>query len=263
MADTIAYRHSETGVVLYAQFFNADDEVWNGSAMESYDTANIGTYDVAMTEQGTASRRYAVAVPALPAGLYRVEVLKRAGGSPAESDQSVASGAGEWDGTRWTRLGAPAGVSIAADLLTIDNLVDDLEGRLTSTRAGYLDNLSAGAVALQASVDTLEASAAAIEAYTQDIQSRLPAALVGGRIDATVDATGMESGAIDAILDDTIGDGTLTVRQVLRVLVAGMAGKLSGAATTTVTIRNAADSANVIVATVDSDGNRSAVTVTP
>ena len=94
----------------------------------------------------------------------------------------------------------------------------------------------AGAVALQASVDTLEASATAIEADTQDIQSRLPAALVGGRIDATVDATGMESGAIDAILDDTVGDGTLTVRQVLRVLVAGMAGKLSGAATTTMSV---------------------------
>jgi hypothetical protein len=107
------------------------------------------------------------------------------------------------------------------------------------------------------------AGVSAVETDTQDIQSRLPAALVSGRMDATVDATGMESGAIDAILDDTIGDGTLTFRQALRVLVAGMAGKLSGAATTTVTIRNLADSADVVVATVDADGNRSAVTVTP
>lgn len=156
-----------------------------------------------------------------------------------------------------------SGLATASALSTVSGLVDDLETRLTSTRAGYLDNLSAGAVAQQASVDTLEASAAAIEADTQDIQSRLPAALVGGRMDATVDATGMEAGAIDAILDDTIGDGTLTMRQALRVLVAGMAGKLSGGGTTTVTIRNVADSANVIVATVDADGNRSAVTVTP
>ena len=118
-------------------------------------------------------------------------------------------------------------------------------------------------LALQTSVDTLEASVAAIETDTQDIQGRLPTALVGGRIDATIDATGMEAGAIDAILDDTIGDGSITMRQALRVILAGMAGKLSGAATATVTIRNTADSANVIVATVDSDGNRSAVTVTP
>lgn len=107
------------------------------------------------------------------------------------------------------------------------------------------------------------ASATAIETDTQDIQSRLPAALVGGRIDATVDAAGMESGAIDAILDDAIGDGTITLRQALRVLIAGMAGKISGAATTTVTIRNLADTADVVVATVDADGNRTAVTVTP
>lgn len=263
MADTLQLQHSVSGATLYAIIRNADGEVWNGAAFEAYVTANLGNYDVALTEQGTASRYYAVAMPAVVAGLYSIVAFVRAGASPAETDSVVGTVTGEWDGTRFTRLGTPAGTSLAADLLTIDNLVDDLEGRLTATRAGYLDNLSAGAVALQASVDTLEASATAIEADTQDIQSRLPAALVGGRIDATVDATGMESGAIDAILDDTIGDGTLTMRQALRVLVAGMAGKLSGAATTTVTIRNTADSANVIVATVDADGNRSAVTVTP
>lgn len=73
----------------------------------------------------------------------------------------------------------------------------------------------------------------------------------------------LSAAGIDAVLDDPIGDGTLTVRQALRVIVAVLAGKLSGAATTAVTIRNVADSANVVVATVDSDGNRSAVTVVP
>lgn len=53
-------------------------------------------------------------------------------------------------GDAFTRLGAPAGASVSADLLAIDNLVDDLESRLTATRAGYLDNLSAGAVAMAA-----------------------------------------------------------------------------------------------------------------
>lgn len=82
-----------------------------------------------------------------------------------------------------TTIGTPAGVSVSADiaaieaqtddigvagagltalasaasLTTVSGLVDDLETRLTAVRAGYLDNLSAGAVALQASVDTLEA----------------------------------------------------------------------------------------------------------
>lgn len=64
-------------------------------------------------------------------------------------------------------------------------------------------------------------------------------------------------------LDNLIGDDGLTGREALRVILAGMAGKLSGAATSTVTIRNLADSADRIVATVDADGNRTAVTVTP
>jgi len=43
----------------------------------------------------------------------------------------------------YTRLGAPAGASVSADILVIDNFVDDLETRLTAARAGYLDELAA------------------------------------------------------------------------------------------------------------------------
>lgn len=46
---------------------------------------------------------------------------------------------------------------------------------------------------------TLQGELDGIQADTEDIQSRLPAALVGGRIDATVDGTGMEAGAVTAI----------------------------------------------------------------
>lgn len=42
----------------------------------------------------------------------------------------------------YDRLGAPAGASIAADLVVIDNFVDELETRLSAIRAGYLDNLN-------------------------------------------------------------------------------------------------------------------------
>lgn len=77
-----------------------------------------------------------------------------------------------------------------------------------------------------------------------------------------IDAAALNASAVDEILDDTIGDSTITVRQALKVMVAGLAGKLSGAATTSISIRNIADDTNVIVATVDADGNRSAVTLT-
>jgi len=65
-----------------------------------------------------------------------------------------------------------------------------------------------------------------------------------------------------AILDATGGVETnVTMRQALRLILAALAGKISGAGTTTITIRNAVeDDTNRIVATVDSNGNRSAIT---
>jgi hypothetical protein len=74
-------------------------------------------------------------------------------------------------GDSYARLGAPAGASIAADLVTIDNLVDDLESRLTAIRAGYLDNLNVGGdVASSAEIGALnDLSAAEVNAQVSDV----------------------------------------------------------------------------------------------
>jgi len=64
----------------------------------------------------------------------------------------------------------------------------------------------------------------------------------------------------DALLDRTDGvESSWTVRQAFRVILAALAGKVSGAATATVTIRDTGDTKNRITATVDANGNRSAV----
>lgn len=47
-------------------------------------------------------------------------------------------------GDAYDRLGAPAGASIAADLATIDNFVDDLEGRVIGTIAAGTHNPQSG-----------------------------------------------------------------------------------------------------------------------
>ena len=52
-----------------------------------------------------------------------------------------------------------------------------------------------------------------------------------------------------------------TGAEAVKLILAAVAGKLSGAATTTATIRAADDSKARITATVDADGNRSAVTL--
>jgi hypothetical protein len=63
-----------------------------------------------------------------------------------------------------------------------------------------------------------------------------------------------------AVLEAVVEPG-LTLRQALKLVAAATAGKISGGGTSTVTIRNAvADGADRIVATVDADGNRSAIT---
>ena len=63
-----------------------------------------------------------------------------------------------------------------------------------------------------------------------------------------------------ALLDLTNGvETSTTVRQALRLILSALAGKLSGAATATIKIRDINDTKDRITATVDADGNRTAV----
>lgn len=215
-------------------------------------------------------------------------VTGNVGGNVAGSVGSVVGAVGSVTGA----VGSVGANGINAASLDPDVTTELQSGLATaaalSTVAGYLDteitSILTAVTNILAAVDT---EVAAILADTNELQTdwadggrldllvdailaRLPA-LVGGRIDASVGAmaadvitaSALSAGAVDEIHDEQIGDGTITHRQALRVLIAGMAGKLSGAATTTATVRNLADSADVIVATVDASGNRSAVTVTP
>ena len=58
-------------------------------------------------------------------------------------------------------------------------------------------------------------------------------------------------------------DGTLTVNQALKVILAAVATKSSGGGTATITFRDVDDTADVLEMTVDVNGNRSSVTLTP
>lgn len=141
-----------------------------------------------------------------------------------------------------------------------------------------------------------------IAGYTDSIESRLPAALVGGKMDSVLGAitvgvdfsavmktslttaataatptvsigtSGLDSGgataafynaAADALLDRANALETgITVRLGLRYAAAALAGVLSGAATTSVVILGANVGTTRITATVDASGNRSAISLT-
>lgn len=126
-------------------------------------------------------------------------------------------------GDNYARLGAPAGASVSADIAAT------------------------------------KAETALIVADTNELQMDDVPGLIAALPTANENA--------DGLLDRTdgvepAGGGTeRTVREAFRIILAACAGKLSGAATATVSIRDTNDSKNRIVATVDADGNRSAVTL--
>lgn len=64
-----------------------------------------------------------------------------------------------------------------------------------------------------------------------------------------------------ALVWNQVIDGTFTAEEVMRLISSASAAKLSGAETTTISFRDIADSKNRIVATVDANGNRTAMTL--
>ena len=100
-----------------------------------------------------------------------------------------------------------------------------------ATAAGYIDTEVA---AIKAKTDNLPAAPAAV-----------------GDVPTT-------AAIADAVLDEVV-EGSATMRQYLRGYASALFGKLSGAATTTVVIRDVADTKPRITATVTADGDRTAV----
>lgn len=87
------------------------------------------------------------------------------------------------------------------------------------------------------------------------------AAVATGAIDA--DALAADAGTeIAAAILAAAADGSYTVVEILRVVMAVLGGQASGLTTTTALYKNAAGTKTRVTATVDADGNRSAITYT-
>jgi hypothetical protein len=123
------------------------------------------------------------------------------------------------------------GTTIPGTITTAQNDLDILTGADGATLASSQPNYAPAKVSDLGTVQTADHTAAIAALPT------LSQILAGGDIDG------------------------FTLEETLKLCLAALAGKLDGAATTTITIRSADDSANRIVATVDADGNRSAVTL--
>lgn len=103
-----------TGRTVYFLVRSATATIWNGSALEAYQTANYSSYDIAATEQGTASGYYVANMPAASAGIYYVIAKQQIGGAPDETDPTLGVGAVDWDGSAILPLsGVPGSTSLA------------------------------------------------------------------------------------------------------------------------------------------------------
>lgn len=181
--------------------------------------------------------------------------------------------------------------AVDADAIAADAVTEIQSGLATAAALDTVDNF------LDTEIAAIVSAVAAIETDTQDIQGRLPAALVSGRIDASVGAmaanvmtaaaaaadltTELQSGlataadlatvagyidtevaAIKAKTDLIPGsqDGK-TFAETILLMACVLLGKSSGMATATNIFRALNDSKDRVTATTDENGNRTAITL--
>jgi len=170
------------------------------------------------------------------AGDIRVNVTAYGGTAGTFSSGRPEVNTSHAAGTAWNS-GAIGAATLAADTIAAAKIAT---GAITAAK------FAAGAIDAAAIADNaIDAGALAADAIT--------AAKVASDVGAEFAA---------ALLDLAAGVETnRTVRQALRIMLAALAGKASGMATTTAVFRDTNDTKDRITATVDSSGNRSAVTL--
>jgi hypothetical protein len=160
-------------------------------------------------------------------------------------------------------LAADAIKAVSYDQSTAFPLADS-DGTALTEAGGDGDHL------VEAGGDGDQLTAINLPNQTMDIIGTLTGNLIGdvtGNVDGTVagktpseagDAMTLTSAAIDAILDEVV-EGTITLRGAQKLMMAVLTGKSSGGDSSTIVFRDTEDTKNRISATVDANGNRTAV----
>ena len=218
---------------------------------DATDTNTVGEldYSIAVTGALVVTGKFMV----LEEPIYDALFAASAGGFNASGQVTVGSIA----------AGAITAAAIASNAIDADAIAADAVSEIQfglatlanqTTIAGYIDTEVA---AIKAVTDNLP-DGGALTSLAADVA----AILADTGSDGVVLSAATQQAIADALLDraDAIETGW-TLRQVLRILAAAIAGEISGADSTTMTIRDIADSKTRITATVDSSGNRSALTL--
>lgn len=142
----------------------------------------------------------------------------------------------------WDALMSSLTTSGSVGKLLADNLNATVSSRATQTSVDIID-------------DFLDTEIAAIKAKTDNLPVD-PA----DASDIAALFSALNNVSVANILAGVI-EGSLTLKDVLRLILAAETGKSTGGGTTSVAFRDNADTKNRIAATVNSNGNRTAVTL--
>lgn len=200
--------------------------------------------------------------PTIAAGDFQVSTdggsLTNLDTAPAESPASsgiikFTVSADEMNGANTTIVGIDAAGAewddIIINIQTATNQLDDVAA-LVTTVDGVVDNILND-------TDVIDDATSGLVKIAQDVAAVLADTGTSGVV---LKAAGLNADAVDEILDEVI-EGSTTLRQAIAVILAAVAGQSSGGGTTSIKFRDVADSKDRISATVDSDGNRTAITI--
>lgn len=123
--------HADTGQTIYARIYNTSGQLWNGVTFETWNGANVGDYDVPLTDRGSGI--YQADFPAAAAGRYYVAYFNQIsgpGGSPATDDYLVSANEQPfvWDGSAEVPLATYS--DIEEVLATLTTLISSIGGTL-------------------------------------------------------------------------------------------------------------------------------------
>jgi len=171
----------------------------------------------------------------------------------AAADLSSLAQASVCTETRLSELDAATSGKMAnqVDIIQTDTTTD-IPATITTMQGNVTDILTDTATTIPGLIADLDTVVDRVEVDTQDLQTQIGTA--GAGLTALNDITVAEIIA-------GIADGTYDLQEMLRIMFAALAGKSAGGGTSTITFRDAADSKNRISATVDANGNRTAITV--
>lgn len=232
------------------------------------------TPTVNVAEDGVALG-YAPTVTNITTGLYMVQI-DCTGGNGFEAGRRYSVYVAATVGTVAGRDGIGEFEVLAVDLNTG---VASVTGAVASVTAGVtvsamdVDTITAASIAAGAitsseapalaNLDVAVSTRLATAGYTAPLDAAATRAALGmaaANLDTQLGALPTAAENATAVLDEII-EAALSLRQAMRLCIAAMGGKASGLDTTTAIYRDSTDTIDRITATVDANGNRTAVTL--